>query len=81
MEMLIWEENRANRALLDEYERPHVHFENVTVVGGFTATIKLTLPSEIDINSPTQTKYAMVVEVYGGPGSVEVTSGFSVVII
>ncbi len=43
------------------------------------ATVKLTLPEEIDITSPTSDiKYPMIVEVYGGPGSVEVTGSFSI---
>lgn len=62
MEELSWQENIAARERLDEYESPKVHFENVPVVGGFTAAVKLTLPPEIDINSPTQRKYPMVVE-------------------
>lgn len=75
--MLTWEENMVNRGSLDEYERPNVHFVNVPVVEGFTAAVKLTLPSEIDINSPNGKKYPMVVEVYGGPNSVRVTNSFS----
>lgn len=76
LELLSWEENTVNRESLDEYERPLVHFENVPVIGGFSAAVKLTLPSEIDLTSTTQ-KYAMVVEVYGGPNSVRVTDAFS----
>lgn len=74
--MLSWEENTVNRESLDEYERPLVHFENVPVAGGFSAAVKLTLPSEIDLNTSTR-KYPMVVEVYGGPNSVRVTNSFS----
>ncbi len=75
-EIFSWEENTDNRERLNEYERPVVHFENVTVADGFTASVKLTLPPEIDFSSSTQT-YPMVVEVYGGPNSVRVTNAFS----
>lgn len=74
--MTSWEDNAVNIESFKEYERPQVHFENVPVAGGFTAAVKLTLPSEIDLSSSTK-KYPMVVEVYGGPNSVRVTNAFS----
>lgn len=77
LEIVSWEENTVNREALEAYERSTVHFENVTVVGGFTAAVKLTLPSEININSSNLRKYPMVVEVYGGPNSVRVMNSFS----
>ncbi|KAG4072180.1 hypothetical protein HA402_014409 [Bradysia odoriphaga] len=52
-ELLIWEENTISRITLEEYQRPHVHFENVTVTDGFVAIVKLTLPPEIDMNNCT----------------------------
>lgn len=74
--MLSWEENIVNRERLNEYQRPTIHFENVTVTDGYLAAVRLTLPPEIDLNSSTQ-KYPMVVEVYGGPNSVRVTNSFA----
>jgi len=74
--MITWEENTVNRGTLDEYERPQVHFESVPVADGFSAFVKLTLPSEINISSSNQRKYPMVIEVYGGPNSVRVTNSF-----
>lgn len=76
--MQTWEENAVSRDVLDEYQRPHILIESVPVVDGFIASVKLTLPSEIDLDSPNEIKYPMIVEVYGGPDSVEVTSSFSI---
>ncbi|KAJ6641754.1 Venom dipeptidyl peptidase 4 [Pseudolycoriella hygida] len=78
VEMLTWQENTATRDVLAQYQRPQVHFEHVPVSDGFFAFVKLTLPPEIDLAAPTNIKYPMIVEVYGGPDSVEVTSSFSV---
>ena len=73
-----WEENLVSRARLQEFDMPQIKFLSVPVDGGFEAAVKLQFPSEIDLEKPASNKkYAMIIRVYGGPGSSQVTSSFS----
>lgn len=77
-ELLTWEDNAVNRQRVYEFQRPNIKYERVDVANGFQAAVKLILPPEIDINAETfATKYAMIVYVYGGPNSAQVTDSFS----
>lgn len=77
--VLTWESNETPRETLTKYDVPRTVFLRIPVADGYSAAVKLILPSEIDPNNYTgNTSYAMVVDVYGGPNSVRVTDSYAV---
>jgi dipeptidyl aminopeptidase/acylaminoacyl peptidase len=75
-----WQMNTGLRDRLREYELPRVEIFHVPVDGGFDAAVKMLLPPEIDFDNFEQVKdkYPLLVRVYGGPGSVRISSSYSV---
>lgn len=69
-----WENNSAFAQKLSHKLRPEIRYMNVTLANNAMGIAKVYLPPNLD---PTK-KYPMIVNVYGGPGSVRVTSGFNV---
>lgn len=77
-ETIVWEENLVTRANISEYDMPQIKHLSVPVAGGFQAAAKIQFPSEINLDNPDSSKkYPMVIRVYGGPGSSQATSSFS----
>lgn len=76
--VLRWEDNAAARDKLATYQTPEVHYLEMEVDGGFTATIRMKVPAGLDINAAAfDKKYPMIVTVYGGPNSVRAVDSFS----
>lgn len=58
---------------------PKIEYLKVPLTGGFEATVKLMLPPQIDFTASSfDSKYPMIVNVYGGPGSDQVSDSFSI---
>lgn len=75
---MVWEENLLTRARVSEYDMPQIKHFSVLVDGGFQAAVKIQFPSEINLENPdSEKKYPMIIRVYGGPGSSQATSSFS----
>lgn len=72
----IWEDNEAVSELLDSKAQPIVHKYKIPVPGGFTAQVRLLIPPDADLSGAT--KYPMLVYVYGGPDTYQVTEKFNV---
>lgn len=74
-----WQENANLRTKLERYDLPKKTYLHVPVEGGFKAAVMMFTPSHVDLESATQnTKYPMLIRVYGGPGSVRIASNFGV---
>lgn len=74
-----WADNAALRTSLVNRDLPQRKFFHVPVDGGFDAVVKMQLPNHIDFEKNESTeKYPMLIRVYAGPGSVTVSSAFSV---
>lgn len=75
-----WQNNDLLRETLTDYELPRIEIFHVPVGGKFKAPVKMQLPPEIDFDSPERVteKYPMLVRVYGGPGSVRISSTFGI---
>ncbi|XP_008202160.1 venom dipeptidyl peptidase 4 isoform X1 [Nasonia vitripennis] len=71
-----WESNIAVAELIAEKSRPTVKRFTVPVPGGFEAQVKLLLPPNADLSG--KTKYPMLLYVYGGPDTNEVTEKFNI---
>lgn len=74
--LYTWEDNKAVAELVAEKSRPIVKRFTVPVPGGFEAQVKLLLPPNADLSG--KTKYPMLVYVYGGPDTNEVTERFHI---
>lgn len=76
----MWQMNQALRKRLEEYEMPRIKFLHVTVGGKYQAVVKLQIPQEIDFENENgvEFKYPLLINSYGGPGSVRCSSTFSV---
>lgn len=58
---------------------PNIQYLKVPLASGFTATVKLMLPPGIDMTETSfDISYPMIVNVYGGPGSDQVSDSFSI---
>lgn len=78
-EVVAWEDNLATRELLSTFILPNIEYLKVPLPDGLEATVKLMLPPGIDINASSfNRKYPMIVNVYGGPGSDQVSDSFSI---
>lgn len=80
LEVLAYQMNSALRTRLTGYEVPRRVYFFVEVEGGFQAPVMMILPEGADFNYPNEAskKFPMLIRVYGGPGSVRVSSGFSI---
>ncbi|XP_066587909.1 venom dipeptidyl peptidase 4 isoform X2 [Prorops nasuta] len=74
--VLQWEDNNDVATILADKSQPIVHRYTVPVPGGFNAQVRLLIPPEADLTGST--KYPMVVYVYGGPDTYQVTEKFNV---
>ncbi|KAK1130487.1 hypothetical protein K0M31_018619 [Melipona bicolor] len=74
--LLAWEENDAVAEIIAEKSQPVVRRYKVPVPGGFEARVRLLIPPNADLSGAT--KYPMLIFVYGGPDSYQVTEKFNV---
>ncbi|XP_014205083.1 venom dipeptidyl peptidase 4 isoform X2 [Copidosoma floridanum] len=74
--LFTWESNKPIAELIAEKARPIVKRFTVPVPGGFEAQVKMLLPPNADLSG--KTKYPMLVYVYGGPDTNEVTEKFNI---
>ncbi|XP_076165408.1 venom dipeptidyl peptidase 4 isoform X2 [Ptiloglossa arizonensis] len=72
----VWEDNAAVSEIIAEKSQPVVHRYKVPVPGGFNARVRLLIPPDADLTGAT--KYPMLIFVYGGPDSYQVTEKFNV---
>ncbi|XP_012158257.1 venom dipeptidyl peptidase 4 [Ceratitis capitata] len=72
-EVAVWENNHIFREYFANKLFPNNTYINVTLADGSFAAVKLQFPPNLDETK----KYPMIVNVYGGPNSVRVTSAFS----
>lgn len=72
----VWEDNAVVRARLATRLRPEFLDDWLPVDGGFRARVRLMMPPGADRSGAT--KYPMLVYVYAGPDSNQVTTAFSV---
>ncbi|XP_043250210.1 venom dipeptidyl peptidase 4-like isoform X2 [Colletes gigas] len=74
--LVTWESNEAVSEIIAEKLQPVVHRYNVPIPGGFKARVRLLIPPNADLTGAT--KYPMLIFVYGGPDSYQVTEKFRV---
>ncbi|XP_012141097.2 venom dipeptidyl peptidase 4 isoform X2 [Megachile rotundata] len=74
--LLVWESNEAVSGIIEERLQPIVRRLKVPVQGGFEARVRLLIPPNADLTGAT--KYPMLIFVYGGPDSYQVTEKFNV---
>ncbi|XP_015112517.1 venom dipeptidyl peptidase 4 isoform X2 [Diachasma alloeum] len=74
--VLTWETNVGVADLMAEKSRPLVKRFTVPVGGGFEAQVRLLIPPGADLTGTT--KYPMLVYVYGGPDTYQVTEKFHI---
>ncbi|XP_011864447.1 PREDICTED: venom dipeptidyl peptidase 4 [Vollenhovia emeryi] len=72
----VWEDNSVVTDIIMEKSQPIVHRYKVSVPGGFNAQVRLLIPPGADLSGAA--KYPMLVYVYGGPDSYQVTEKFNV---
>ncbi|XP_052125310.1 venom dipeptidyl peptidase 4 [Frankliniella occidentalis] len=72
----MWEDNADLRARLATRLRPDFYDDWVPVEGGFNARVRLYLPPGMDKSGAT--KYPLLVFVYAGPDSNQISTAFSV---
>lgn len=74
----MWQENTALRTRLLDYDLPVERFERINV-NSYDAAVKIYFPSEINLENPAaDVKYALLVDVYGGPNSVTITHSYGI---
>lgn len=71
----VYEDNQVTREHLQYKLLPQVEDFEVNVEGGFTARARLLLPPNLDTSGAT--KYPVIVNVYGGPDSNQITDRYS----
>uniref|UniRef100_A0A1Y1KXZ8 Venom dipeptidyl peptidase 4 n=1 Tax=Photinus pyralis TaxID=7054 RepID=A0A1Y1KXZ8_PHOPY len=71
----VWERNSDLRDLVRNVRTPVIEKHRFDLPGGFKAQVMLRLPSNIDKSGDT--KYPMLVNVYGGPDSFQVVDRFN----
>ncbi|CAK9800503.1 Venom dipeptidyl peptidase 4 [Anthophora quadrimaculata] len=74
--LVVWEDNEAVSEIIAEKSQPVVRRYKVPVPGGFEARVRLLIPPNADLSGTT--KYPMLIFVYGGPDSYQVTEKFNV---
>ncbi|XP_069698609.1 venom dipeptidyl peptidase 4-like [Periplaneta americana] len=73
--LALWEDNRELRSKIGGRQLPKIVDTEVPVAGGFTAKVRLYLPPGAETSG---LKYPMLVYVYGGPNSAQITDAFTV---
>ncbi|XP_015595104.1 venom dipeptidyl peptidase 4, partial [Cephus cinctus] len=73
--LFTWENNHDVANLVSGKSLPKVQRYTVSVMDGFEAQVRLLLPPNADLSGST--KYPMLVYVYGGPDSYQVTEKFN----
>ncbi|XP_020285677.1 venom dipeptidyl peptidase 4 isoform X2 [Pseudomyrmex gracilis] len=71
-----WEDNGEISEIIAKRSQPIVQKYKIPVPGGFHARVKLLIPPGADLSGAT--KYPMLVYVYGGPDSYQVTEKFDI---
>nr|CAD7585497.1 unnamed protein product [Timema genevievae] len=71
----VWESNEAFRESVSGRSYPDWYTTQVPVDGGFNATVRLWLPPGLDTSGDT--KYPMLVYVYGGPNSNQINDAYT----
>nr|CAD7439496.1 unnamed protein product [Timema bartmani] len=71
----VWESNEAFRESVSGRSYPNWYTTQVPVDGGFNATVRLWLPPGLDTSGDT--KYPMLVYVYGGPNSNQINDAYT----
>ncbi|XP_069698426.1 venom dipeptidyl peptidase 4 isoform X2 [Periplaneta americana] len=74
--LMVLESNNEIRELLQGKALPSTKRLEVSIPGGFKAQVQLWLPPNIDTSG--KTKYPLLVNVYGGPDSYQVTKRFTI---
>ncbi|RLU16821.1 hypothetical protein DMN91_010889 [Ooceraea biroi] len=74
--LFVWEDNNAVTEMIAEKSQPIVHRYKIPVTGGFSAQVRLLIPPGADLSGAI--KYPMLVYVYGGPDSYQVTEKFNI---
>nr|CAD7400600.1 unnamed protein product [Timema cristinae] len=75
-QITMWEDNTEMKDLVKEILVPRIEVMDVEVADGFKAKVQLWLPPDIDTSGSK--KYPLLVVVYGGPDSFQVTERFQV---
>ncbi|XP_075211314.1 dipeptidyl peptidase 4 omega [Lycorma delicatula] len=75
-EIITWEDNDELKEILEEVTLPLTKEFTIPVADGFEAVVKLLLPPNIDTSG--QTKYPMLIQVYGGPDTNLVNERFTI---
>lgn len=65
-----WENNDNLRTTLKDFAMPTVEIHTIPISDGFTAKVLMQLPPNMDRSG--NTKYPLLVDVYGGPDSYSV---------
>ncbi|KDR23986.1 hypothetical protein L798_07923, partial [Zootermopsis nevadensis] len=73
--LAIWEINEDLRQKIEGRDLPQIQNTEINVPGGFQAKARLWLPPGADTSG--RTKYPMLVYVYGGPNSVQISDAFT----
>ncbi|KAK5646663.1 hypothetical protein RI129_005127 [Pyrocoelia pectoralis] len=71
----VWESNPELQSLVRNVRTPVIEKLKFDVPGGFKANVMLKLPPDMDKSG--ETKYPMLVNVYGGPDSYQVVDRFN----
>ncbi|KAK5646379.1 hypothetical protein RI129_004843 [Pyrocoelia pectoralis] len=71
----VWQDNAALRERLSKKYKPVRKTLKVPLSSGYTANVRLLLPPTLDEESDE--KYPMIVKVYGGPNSNEISKSYS----
>nr|CAD7408174.1 unnamed protein product [Timema poppensis] len=71
----VWESNEVFRESVSGRSYPDWYTTQVPVDGGFDATVRLWLPPGLDTSGDT--KYPMLVYVYGGPNSNQINDAYT----
>lgn len=74
--LLYWDTNQELRASLVNITLPRIKYLSVPISGAMAAQVKLFLPPGLE--EAGARKYPLLVHVYGGPSSFQVTERFSV---
>ncbi|KAK0172534.1 hypothetical protein PV328_005840 [Microctonus aethiopoides] len=74
--LIAWEDNDMIAKIVAEKSQPIVKRFSVPVADGFDAQVRLLIPPGADLTGST--KYPMLVYVYGGPDTYQVTEQFNI---
>ncbi|KAG7203914.1 hypothetical protein KM043_016937 [Ampulex compressa] len=74
--VVVWEDNAPLVHILQKRLQPVVHRYEVAIPDGFNAQVRLLIPPNADLSGTT--KYPMLVYVYGGPDTYQVTEKFDI---